>query len=178
MLRSLVCTAQLFLGTSLLLQLPSPAAIACKPCLEPTLAGLLKLADVVAVAEIRKVEVQKRASSEPEPRELSDVRWQVRVARGLKGSPPPELVVEHGDSPPCISAIIPTPGRYLMLLYHRDGRYSPLSYCAQPLFPIDAGDRVKVPPTMSKALGLTGEQVPLKRVEELLTKRVAPLPPT
>ena len=75
MSRVLALTAQLVLGSSLLLQLPSPDAIGCKPCGDPTLASLFEKADVVAVAEVLKVNVTARAPVVGWPYELCDVRW-------------------------------------------------------------------------------------------------------
>lgn len=169
--------APLFLGTSLLFQMQLPDAAACKPCPEPSLSRFLSKADVVAVAEVTKVDVKPRAPDAQSPRDLRDVRWQVKVARSLKGNLPRQLIVEHADAPPCITAIVPQPGRYLMLLYRRDGRYSPLSYCDQALFEIDAQDRVTVPSEMMSELQLTSAQVPLKTVAELLARLTIP-PPT
>jgi hypothetical protein len=177
MLRTLAFTLQLLLGASLLLQVPAPDAIGCKPCADPTLAGLLDKADIVAIAEVRKVDVKTRPPEAQQPRELRDVRWKVKVVRGLKGSPPAEITVEHADAPPCITALVPQPGRYLMLLYYRDGRYSPLAYCDRALFPIDAQDRVTLAPAMLKELRLTSAQAPLQSVAELLDRLAVP-PPT
>lgn len=173
MSRTLALTAQLFLSTCLLLQLPPRDAVSCKPCGDPTLANLLTKADVVAVAEVIKVDVTTRAPEAQQPRELKDVRWQVKVWRGLKGSPPREITVEHADIPPCISARVPEPGRYLMLLYHREGRYSPLAYCDQALFAIDAQGRVTLPPAMIKELRETGAQAPVSSVADLLVRLAA-----
>lgn len=152
--------------------LPLRTACGCKPCAEPTLAGLLSKADVVAVARVVKVKVVPRAASRASEEPGRDVRWFVAVERRLKGSPSPVLTVKHGDSPPCISARVPEPGRYVMLLYFREGQYAPLSYCDQPLFPIDAQDRVTLTPALARELGADSEQVPLQRVVDWVTQRV------
>jgi hypothetical protein len=172
MSRLCIVILQLVFGT--LTQLVSPAASGCKPCADPSLAGLVGKADIVAVAEVVKVAVMPRP---PDPqaagqRLLQDVRWQVKVARGVKGNPPRELNVSHGDQPPCISAIVPQPGRYLMLLYHRDGQYIPLNYCEQPLFPIDAQDRVELPRQIIKELRAPASPVPLNVVLEAIARLI------
>lgn len=169
-------TMQRFLILALLAPLPSPDVIACKPCPDPTLPNMLNKADVVLVAEVVKVDVTSRKPTPP-GRELRDVRWQVKVARGLKGGTPREITVEHADTPPCISAVVPQPGRYLMLLYHRDNRYIPLNYCDHALFAIDAQDRVTLTPAMARDLRLPSEQVPLKNVADLVDVLMTP-PPT
>ena len=160
MSRSLIVILQLVLLA--LPQLASTAANACKPCMDPTLASLVAKADLVLVAEVEKVEVKQRP---PDPqsagKELRDVSWRVKVLRGVKGSPPRALGVEHGDHPPCISAVVPQPGRYLMLLYQREGRYSPLNYCDQALFPIDASNRVELPPQIVKELHAPASPMPV-----------------
>ena len=57
-----------------------------------------------------------------------------------------------------------------MLIYYREGRYSPLVYCDTALFAIDAQDRVTLEPAMLKQLHLTSAQVPLKTVVDLVPK--------
>jgi hypothetical protein len=161
---------------SLLSVLPPRTARSCKPCWDPTLAALLAKADVVAVAQVVKVEVTQRTPTPQSEEPIRDVRWHVKVARPLKGSPPPQLTVKHADSPPCITARVPQPGRYVMLLYFREGQYAPLSYCDQPLFPIDAKDRVTLTPAMAKELDAASEVVPLQRVVEWVQRQAAPLP--
>jgi hypothetical protein len=149
-----------------LAQLPAPAGYACKPCAEQTLARLLSKADVVAIARVLKVDVTTRGSdAQPTPMDLGrDVRWKVQIVHGLKGNAPSELEVKEGDSPPCVFALVPQPGRYLMLLYHRDAGYSPLVYCDQALFSIDTQDRVALTPAMANELHATQAPVPLPRV--------------
>lgn len=145
----------------------------CKPCGEPTLAALLAKADVVAVAKVVKVKVEQRAPAQESGERNRDVSWFVSVERPIKGSPRPVLTVKHADNPPCISARVPEPGRYLMLLYFREDKYTPLNYCDQPLFAIDAQDQVTLTPEMAKELKAASERVPLQRVVEWVSKRVA-----
>lgn len=156
--------------------LPLRTARGCKPCGEPTLAALLSKADVVAVAKVVKVSVVPRAKAQPSEEPGRDVRWFVAVERRMKGNPSPVLTVKHGDVPPCISARVPEPGRYVMLLYFQEGQYIPLNYCDQPLFPIDAQDRVTLTPAMAKELDAASEHVPLQRVVDWVTKRVTQAP--
>lgn len=172
MSRSVWTFLKLSLLASSLSLLPMRTARGCKPCPEPTLAGLVSKADVVAVAKVVKVKVVPRVSR-PSEEPGRDVRWFVSVERRLKGSPSPVLTVKHGDNPPCISARVPEPGRYVMLLYFQEGQYAPLSYCDQPLFPIDAQDRVTLTPALAKELGADAEQVPLQRVVDWVTQRAA-----
>lgn len=117
--------------------------------------------------------VQDAPPKQPDEERIRDVRWSVKGARPLKGRTPQVLTVKHGDTPPCITARVPEPGRYVMLLYFREGQYAPLSYCDQPLFPIDAQDRVILTPAMAKELGAASERVPLQRVADWVTERAA-----
>jgi len=179
MKRPVFLTLQLALFATALGQVPVATGLSCKPCGEPTFADLLRKADVVAVAQVLKVEVSPKGpearSTAPGPQR--EVRWQVQVVRGLKGRVPRTLTVQGDDAPPCITALVPQPGRYVILLYQRDGNYSPLSYCDQPLFAIDEQDRVALTPAMATELHAAGKPVTLELVVNWVARTLGPAPP-